>query len=467
MEINLWEGPHDLLWQPITTVHSTSILVFVMGTFGSGNRTRGQAALFMTMSITVMLGAIGLVVDFGWAYWRKEAAATAANSAAVAAIAAASSAANQSCGSGTTHWNCSNSYSCAASPTNPPASNLDNGCLYAKQNGFLNTGRQTVTMQAGTGTPPTAPGVSAPYYVIVNVSESIPTLFSAVLGQSWMRAASQATAALVAGTSGGCIYVLDASAVGSLNMSGTTALTSNCGVYVNSNATGAINMVGSSTITTVGNAKTNVVGTVTLAAGASITPSANTGVSPNSPADPYAANMPAAPAAGSCQPTAQFTGSTAHTIPQGTYCDEIKQTGSAILTLTSGTYVLQAGIKVTGTATVTATGPVTLYISGGGVTLSGSGGVNLSGPTSGSYQGIVIWQPSSNTTAGTVVGSSTQFVSGLIYMPSAALSYAGSTTPSYTTLVVDTLSIVGSTAISAGATAPWANLSASGIYIVQ
>src|SRR5580693_4997092 len=68
---------------------------------------KGQAALFMTMSLTVSMGLIGLVVDIGWAYWRKEACATAANAAAYAAVAAASSATNKSCGSGTAYWDCS------------------------------------------------------------------------------------------------------------------------------------------------------------------------------------------------------------------------------------------------------------------------------------------------------------------------------------------------------------------------
>src|ERR1700744_3778981 len=89
-------------------------------------RNRGQAAIFMTMSLTVLLGVIGLVVDFGWAYWRKEAANTAATSPASAAISAGATA--TSCGSGTGHWNCTSSYSCAASPALPAASNLDNGC---------------------------------------------------------------------------------------------------------------------------------------------------------------------------------------------------------------------------------------------------------------------------------------------------------------------------------------------------
>jgi hypothetical protein len=71
----------------------------------SSYRERGQAALLMTLSLTALLGAMGLVVDFGWAYWRKEAASTAATAAASAAIAAANSVSNQICGAGADHWN--------------------------------------------------------------------------------------------------------------------------------------------------------------------------------------------------------------------------------------------------------------------------------------------------------------------------------------------------------------------------
>src|SRR5580658_7168989 len=47
---------------------------------------RGQAALFMTMTLTVSFGLIGLVVDLGWAYWRQEACLAAAQSAAMGGV---------------------------------------------------------------------------------------------------------------------------------------------------------------------------------------------------------------------------------------------------------------------------------------------------------------------------------------------------------------------------------------------
>jgi hypothetical protein len=433
----------------------------------SRHRQRGQAALFITLSLTATLAAIGLVVDFGWAYWRKVAAYTAANSAAIGAIVAANSVSNQFCGTDTDHWNCSSSaYSCPASPSTASiASNLDNGCLYAATNGFHNTGHQSVTMVSGTGAPPAAPGISSSYWVTVTVTEGIPTLFSSVINQPWMNVAAQSTAAIFTGTGGGCIFVLDPIDSGSLTMTGTSALTSHCGIYVNSSDPGAIQMVGTSTIKTTGHSKTWVVGGVSANPNDVITPAAVTGAAVTP--DPFSGQMPAAPAAGGCQPTAQFTGSGSNTIPAGTYCDQVSQGGSGTLTLSSGTYVLEAGISVKGTATLKANGPVTLYVSGGSINLVGGTGVNLSGPTSGAYQGIAIWQPSSNTNAGSIVGGATQGVNGLIYMPKAALTYTGNSGITSTTFVVYTLTMVGTTAINNPASSPWASLGASGTYFVQ
>jgi len=347
------------------------------------------------------------------------------------------------------------------------------GCAFAQQNGFTNgNDNQTVSIQIGNGgTNIPVPGIApTKYWVTATVSEKIPTLFSAVLGNQWLTVKSRATEGVFNPGGSGCVYVLDPTDPGSLSMAGTSTITSGCGIYVNSNAAGAVNMTGSGGITTTGGATTNVAGTVSMT-GNYITPAANQNVPRNNPADPFAGSLPAAPSAGSCQPTAQFTGSMPHTIQPGTYCDLIKQTGSATLTLTSGVYVLQAGIKMSGTSTLTTTGPVMLYIPGGNVDLEGSGGVTLPSFTSGTYQGMAIWQPSSNSTAAIIEGSTSQNIGGLIYMPTAALTYEGSSsTGTNTSIASYTLSMVGSSNINAAASTPWATAlsgSLSGGYLVE
>ena len=44
---------------------------------------RGQTAVMFTIAIIPLLGMVGLVVDMGWAYFRKQAAQTAADAAAI------------------------------------------------------------------------------------------------------------------------------------------------------------------------------------------------------------------------------------------------------------------------------------------------------------------------------------------------------------------------------------------------
>lgn len=337
------------------------------------------------------------------------------------------------------------------------------------QNGFTNTGRKTVTLSAGTGAPPSVSATSTKYYVTATVTESLPSLFSAVLGQPWMNVTGKSTAAIIA--SGGCIYVLDPTATGALSMNGNSSVSSGCGIYVNSNATGAISMIGGASISTTWPATTDVVGTVSYGSNSSITPAA-VQVARKSPADPFAGNLPTAPTAGSCfTGNTSFSGSGTNTLQQGTYCSSsgpaISQNGSGTLILSSGTYYLEGGISSGGSSTVESNGPVTLYIANGGVSFSGSGGVSLSGPTSGSYQGITIWQPLTNTSPGTIVGTSSQYVSGLIYMPGASLSYTGNSGSNTTTLVVNMLSFVGTSSLHAAASTPWAGDGPGGNFIIQ
>src|SRR5437763_1162738 len=130
------------------------------------NARRGQAALMITLSLIPTIGMLGLVVDLGYAYYRKSIAKTAAQSAAIAAIMAVKSAASwTTCNAN--GLTCQTPTACSASPSLPAANNMTNGCLYAKQNGFLNSGRQAVTMEAHgpDGIRPSGLSVAPSYWV--------------------------------------------------------------------------------------------------------------------------------------------------------------------------------------------------------------------------------------------------------------------------------------------------------------
>jgi Putative Flp pilus-assembly TadE/G-like len=404
---------------------------------------RGQAVIFVTLTLIPLLGMLGLVVDAGFAQWAREAAQTAAQSAAIAGAMAAKSASNFTCGSGVT---CQSATACPVSlstPSNP----IQAAYLYAQQNGFTNGGKsgaQTVTIAANTTAPPIA-GTSPSYWISATVSQKLPLTFLAVLGQQWGNVAANSTAAVFGSSAGGCIYVMAASGVGISMASG--GISSNCGVYVNSNSSAAVDMAGGS-ITTTGSATTDIVGGWTHAAG-TISPAPILGASVES--DPFASLT--APSIGSCTSSGVSMASGSQTIDPGVYCGAISIAGGT-LTLNPGLYILEAGLSMAaGTIQSSGTG-VTFYVEGGSFSISG-GTITLNAPTSGTWEGILVFQSRTNA-SGLSVSGGTQTYSGAIYALDAPLSIAGGTYTN-TTFVCNTISISGGTVatVNGGAVTPY------------
>src|SRR5712691_8565369 len=145
-------------------------------------KEEGQALPMVTLSLLAMCGMMGLAVDLGWSLLVKRSAQTAADAAAQAAVQQVLDNVGQSGA-----ILCSNTQiACqAVAPCNASA-NLTTGCLYSQQHEFSpggHNGRQNVTIAADVTSPaPTAPGVQVEYWVTVRATESIPQLFSAVMG---------------------------------------------------------------------------------------------------------------------------------------------------------------------------------------------------------------------------------------------------------------------------------------------
>lgn len=159
---------------------------------------KGSVIVMVTLALVMLCGILGLAVDLGWAFYVKKSAQAAADAAALAAVSAAYAKAGQE-----GPYDCSNlactgnsAYTCPATVT--ISSNLDNGCAYAARNGFPEGGRKHVTVEADAGSaPPTLPGVNVYYWATARAGESIPQLFSAVLGNLVLNSSSRATAAIV------------------------------------------------------------------------------------------------------------------------------------------------------------------------------------------------------------------------------------------------------------------------------
>jgi hypothetical protein len=146
----------------------------------------GQALIMVTLALIAMSGLIGMVVDFGWSYYVRRTAQSAADA---AAMAAANSLLDAVVASKTFYP------SGVVGPTTCATTFADyrqNACLYAEQNGFAASQIQ-VTAGNSQNYPP---GVYAIYWVTVQISNTIPQLYSAVLGNPYATVAAKATAAI-------------------------------------------------------------------------------------------------------------------------------------------------------------------------------------------------------------------------------------------------------------------------------
>jgi Flp pilus assembly protein TadG len=434
----------------------------------------GQALVLFTLAIPVMFMLIGFAVDTGWAYYRQQAAHTAAESAALAAVVAAGG--TYTCGSGSPTVVCQGATACPSSISGP-TSNFNIACLYAKSNGFAVTtgGSQNVMVAANaTSPPPTAAGVTTSYWVTVTVAETIPQTFSAVLGKPTTTISARATAGAFPNGGGGCIYVMAPSGSG-VNMSGTASIQSGCGVYVNSNSSAAVLFSGTPTITATNGSSIDLVGNYLGGDGHNFSP-APTLSAPVEP-DPLASMNP--PSGWSSYPNCIVSGplvgsgSTSTTISPPTaggdciVSSAINMSGSASVSFAAGFYVLQSGITTSGSSSVSGSG-VTFYTPTAGITMSGTGGINITAPSSGPWEGIAIFQDRSNSSSDTLSGGTTQQINGVVYMPKGSLTYSGGsgTSGTTTTLVVNTVTFSGSSYIKDAATTQYGG-GGSGIALLE
>lgn len=269
------------------------------------------------------------------------------------------------------------------------------------------------------------------------------------------------TASAVAGpgSSPGCIWTLGTAGTevggsGNLNAAG-------CQIYDDSDDTRAIDAGGSITAAKVG---------VTGGYSGSVSPTPITGMAPAS--DPLAAlaapTIPAGTCSGTpsfCNPNNTIPGNTMTLLP-GTYTSITNNSAGGTLALQPGNYIINGNLTnengnlvlgagsyaitagfydwssgsvslgpglyvvnhldLTGSGSITGSG-VSFYTTALETTLTGSGNVNLSAPTSGAWNGILIFQARGDGYPVSVGGSNAN-LQGVIYAPSAPVNLEGSGT---------------------------------------
>jgi hypothetical protein len=234
-------------------------------------------------------------------------------------------------------------------------------------------------------------------------------------------------------TIGPSIWVLDPSASGALSLSGNASINLPGPIYVDSTSSSALSASGNAQLT---GALIAVAGGFKKTGNAIISPAPTTGVSA---ADPLSALAAPNPAGLTNYGSVSFTNGS-HTINPGIY-SQIKVSGNASVTMSAGSggtpgiYIIEGGgLTVTGNASLGGQN-VFIYNTGsnypnsggnfGGITLSGSGTFSLTAPTSGLYAGVAIFQSRANTRALSFSGNAMSGISGIIYAPSALLSFSG------------------------------------------
>ena len=401
------------------------------------DRSKGQAILLLTVGLIPMLGLIGLVTDLGYMRFVKTAAQTAADAAARSAVArfnATIGGATFSCSDYS--WICNSDYTCPAtltSATNP----VETACLYAKQNGFYtNNANQKVTVVSGvSGAPPTAPGANAAaWWITVRVSQSVPQLFSAVLGNTTGTVVARATGGITPAT--GCVYVLDPTGADAYYQNGSTTFSSACGIYVDSNSPIAMQNSGNAVIHA---SAYEVVGGVDWHG--IITPDPQTGVTPfPDPLRGLPVPSPCSSSGGcnsadcSAHPNKIVVNSDI-TLSPGTYCGGIYVKNGTV-TFSPGDYIIVGGGLTTQDSNSHIVGSDVFFYntynsskSYGVFDFNANSDVQLAAPRGGTYGGILAFQDRNCCTAGQYTesfqGGATSFYEGTIYYSKSIVQFKG------------------------------------------
>ncbi|MGB6690353.1 MAG: pilus assembly protein TadG-related protein [Terracidiphilus sp.] len=397
---------------------------------------RGQSTALLAMfGGLCCLGFVAIGLDVGYLFHEKRMAQSAADAAAIAAAEEAQA---------------------GDSGNEQSAANA-----MAKLNGFdptLATNPAVVTLST-----PSSGNFAGSSYVQVVVSKPIPTFFGAFAKMATVEVSAQAIAG------GGqqsptCICLEDPTGM-DLNMSNDSKIqATTCGITDDSTSSNAAGIVGSADL----NALTLGIASSTWTASANV----NNGGSLSSTKvitnvqTTCSPTMPAAPTYNSSQCTADplssyGNGGSSYSVGPGSG-NGTTQTGNVIcynaLTLGAngdkvnvnpGTYIITGGElhfeSGANNASNTGGNGVFFYlVNGASLVIDNGANVNLTAQSSGTYSGILVYQPSSDTATLNVQGGSNTTFNGAIFAPGAVVDLANGTGTTITAeIVAQSLTMAG------------------------
>jgi Flp pilus assembly protein TadG len=352
----------------------------------------GNVFVLAAMCIPILIGFAGMALDVGMLYRVRQNVQIAANAGAVAGAL---------------------NYIHSASDTSAQSA----GAAAATVNGYTSgTNGATVTINA----PPTSGPLTSAGYVEAIVTENSPTTFMALFGFGKVNVTARAVAGSPI-TGDTCMWV------NNFTLKGSGSITApGCGLYVGN--TLDINDNG----VTLSVAYIDLAGTVTKKEPSPtpipVTPRTNPFGNLSGPATPSACNITSTLTSVTSANVATVQGSGNQVV-----CFTNDVTLSSV-TLNGGAgggvvYVFENGLSVSGTVqigsgscgatTCTTTAGAVMDIQGGSLS-SSNWNLSIFAPTTGTYNGIAILQPSTNTTKLQVqFGSNSTTLDGYIYAPGA------------------------------------------------
>lgn len=390
--------------------------------------TNGGAMIFVGLSLSALLGFASLGVDVANLYSEKRATQNMADAAAV-----------------------SGTYADIKSGGN--LTTVEQAALSeAQRNGFVSGGSNVmqVAMVPNSGLPqPIRPRVE------VLVRRQVQLVFL----QMFMPSNQQEIAARAVGgwryLGPMCVIALDETEAGAVTFSGSTTADISCGVASNSSSGTAINISGNATL--IAN-PAQAYGDIAITGSGQLI--SNYPPLPHSPrvADPYENEVFPNPPATCDLMNLTVSPNTTVNIPNpggGSFkiCGDVDVRGT--LNLGPGTYYVHDGdVDFNAQSHVSGTG-VTLAMTGstpgnvGDIHINGGADIDLQAPSSGAYEGIVIYvDPIADRQLHRLNGGSDMELLGVVYAPSQDLHFnGGSSTPGCTQLITRTITFTGNSFI--------------------
>lgn len=413
---------------------------------------RGQATALMALFLAILLtGFLGFALDVGYFFREKRMAQAAADAAALAA------AEEQSYGNTQAQMQAAANAAATLNGFNTGlATNPATVTLTTPSTGFYSTG--------GSSSVPSA-------YLQATVSQPIHGLFySAFKGVSMsVNVTAAAIAGIGSGSTSSCVC-LEGGSGETLNLSNAAKLTATgCGVAVNSTSSNAVGVVGGSTLTAamLGIASTswtqasNVNNGGSIASGTKVVTSYSPSCAPTMPTAPTYSTCSADPINSVGGGGVTYTvgpGSTYGSTYNGnTVCYNGLTVGANgdTVTLNSGIYVINGGtLHFESGGNKGGAGVMFYLMNGASLSIDNGANINLTAPTSGTYNGVLVYQSQSDSSTLSIQGGSSAVMSGALLAPGAGISLGnGSGSQVTAAIVAQSLTMNGGGTLTASNTA--------------